>query len=561
MKNKVSPSAAAGKKLEKIARAAFCALALAAIPGWLPAGGHRPGALQAAETADNWIYLDGSGSSDDYGANLQYHWRQIGGTRVFLEDGNSAKPRFVPPTPGKYSFELIVSNGEASSKPAVVEIEVDRANTAPRAVLSPTLKLTLGENLVLDGSRSSDADNDQLTYHWRQLSGSALLSEVAARQSRNAPVISLKPATSGIYEFELTVSDGQENSAPSRCRVEVVRPVSVPVARVSAPRKTVMKFMVEGAKHPTAKTSPAPVAALPETVPAPDTSALEALINADAELPEITADKTVKTPEKTEPTKPSAAPAAEKTPALPVARISTSAPKAAVREVPALTVEEVKPAAPDATAQINSADDAARGLAEELSEANLDELTPISETTADITPVRAPQLRITPAPEPARPQIKMMPVRAEKADSQTASGKNAVETTADWGGHNVPPVAAVKGNVTAEIGQKVLLEGMGTDVDGDKITYHWRQTAGPVIPGKPENMRNIAFIPQEAGVYIFELTVNDGKADSDPAACAVTVIDSELDNLARTPAPAAPEKTKMAASSGKSGIDRMKFWK
>ncbi len=97
-----------------------------------------------------------------------------------LENANSARPRFIPPVPGVYAFELIVSNGDAASKPAVVEIEVDRANSAPRADLAPALTLTLGENLVLDGSRSRDPDGDRLVYNWRQLSGTALLSEVAA---------------------------------------------------------------------------------------------------------------------------------------------------------------------------------------------------------------------------------------------------------------------------------------------------------------------------------------------------------------------------------------------
>ena len=36
-------------------------------------------------------------------------------------------------------------------------------------------------------------------------------------------------------------------------------------------------------------------------------------------------------------------------------------------------------------------------------------------------------------------------------------------------------------------------------------------------------MENLQFIPKQEGIYIFELTVNNGREQSKPAACAITV--------------------------------------
>ena len=44
-------------------------------------------------------------------------WRQIQGTSVELSDATAEKPVFTPPAEGWYAFELIVGDGQYTSKP------------------------------------------------------------------------------------------------------------------------------------------------------------------------------------------------------------------------------------------------------------------------------------------------------------------------------------------------------------------------------------------------------------------------------------------------------------
>lgn len=75
------------------------------------------------------IQLDGR---DSEGQDLEFRWVQIGGPTVALLDGASAQPRFTLDEPGRYSFELVVREGELASEPAVVDVIAIDADVAGR---------------------------------------------------------------------------------------------------------------------------------------------------------------------------------------------------------------------------------------------------------------------------------------------------------------------------------------------------------------------------------------------------------------------------------------------
>lgn len=75
------------------------------------------------------IQLDGRDSEGD---DLEFRWAQVGGPQVPLIDGASAQPRFSLELPGRYSFELVVREGEVASEPDVVDVIVIDADVAGR---------------------------------------------------------------------------------------------------------------------------------------------------------------------------------------------------------------------------------------------------------------------------------------------------------------------------------------------------------------------------------------------------------------------------------------------
>ena len=66
------------------------------------------------------IVLDGTAS--EAAGDAAWRWVQVGGPTVALREGSSARPRFKLPEPGRYSFELVIREGELVSEPDVVEV-------------------------------------------------------------------------------------------------------------------------------------------------------------------------------------------------------------------------------------------------------------------------------------------------------------------------------------------------------------------------------------------------------------------------------------------------------
>lgn len=73
------------------------------------------------------VGLDGSASRDAYGNPLQYAWRQAQGPAVQLDDASAMAPSFKAPDvrePTDLVFELVATNGQATSAPDTVKVTV-----------------------------------------------------------------------------------------------------------------------------------------------------------------------------------------------------------------------------------------------------------------------------------------------------------------------------------------------------------------------------------------------------------------------------------------------------
>lgn len=87
----------------------------------------------------------------------------------------------------------------------------------PTAEAGLPLLANVGDTVVLNGSASSDPEDDPLGYVWTQFSGPPVTLE---NEKTDSP--SFVVEIPGTYRFDLVVDDGVDDSAPDR--VEVVVP-------------------------------------------------------------------------------------------------------------------------------------------------------------------------------------------------------------------------------------------------------------------------------------------------------------------------------------------------
>ncbi|NQV32782.1 MAG: right-handed parallel beta-helix repeat-containing protein [Phycisphaeraceae bacterium] len=90
---------------------------------------------------------------------------------------------------------------------------------------------------------------------------------------------------------------------------------------------------------------------------------------------------------------------------------------------------------------------------------------------------------------------------------------------------NHSPVAQAGPDQTlATLPDLIILDGGDSmDMDGDVITYHWQQIAGPQVNLIDAHLARTEFVPQEMGVYTFILTVHDGSEQSLPDTVGIVI--------------------------------------
>ena len=174
------------------------------------------------------VTLDGSGSQDVDGNPLTYRWSITatpGGSGAVIFDPTAEKPTFEADILGNYVGQLIVNDGTANSDPDTLVVSTE--NSKPVAVPVANQTVFVGDAVELDGSASSDADSDPLSYQWSLTTlpaGSlAVLSDPVAEKPDFVANVA------GIYVAQLIVSDGYTPSDPKTVTITAEqRTVSVP---------------------------------------------------------------------------------------------------------------------------------------------------------------------------------------------------------------------------------------------------------------------------------------------------------------------------------------------
>jgi RHS repeat-associated protein len=157
------------------------------------------------------VTLDGSHSSDVDGDALSFSWSLTSvplGSAASLDDPTSPMPSLDIDEPGTYVAQLIVNDGTVDSDPDTVTVTTE--NSAPVADAGLDQSVRVGDTVTLDGTGSSDADHDPLTFDWafttRPAGSGALLSDPTAPM----PVFTVD--LRGTYVVQLIVHDGTVDS-------------------------------------------------------------------------------------------------------------------------------------------------------------------------------------------------------------------------------------------------------------------------------------------------------------------------------------------------------------
>jgi hypothetical protein len=157
------------------------------------------------------VKLNGSRSYDPDGDPITYYWRFVSkplGSKAYIFGQKSVYSSLHIDLPGTYTVRLIVSDGQRSDSDIVV---ITTVNARPRANAGPDQAVNINDLVTLDGSGSSDADGDALSYRW------AMTSKPAGSSADLNDPYAVNPTftvdVDGDYVVTLVVNDGNLSSA------------------------------------------------------------------------------------------------------------------------------------------------------------------------------------------------------------------------------------------------------------------------------------------------------------------------------------------------------------
>jgi hypothetical protein len=164
----------------------------------------------------------GSHSYDPDGQAITYQWSILSkpaGSNATLTGATTATPSFVADVHGDYSIQLVVTDSlGVPSSPAIVKVSF--SNVAPVANAGLSQSASVGQTVTLNGSGSTDANGDPLTYKWSMTSAPS--GSQAAINDPTAQITSFVPDIPGTFVVQLIVNDGFVDSLPATAQIEAI---------------------------------------------------------------------------------------------------------------------------------------------------------------------------------------------------------------------------------------------------------------------------------------------------------------------------------------------------
>ncbi len=181
------------------------------------------------------VTIDASDSYDEDNTPINYEWVLLSkpvNSETTIQNAEQPIVTLNIDKKGFYQGTLVVNDGFLRSN--TVHFQITCINRPPFAIIKGPSTVGLDEKIILDGSESYDLDNEksELTYRWSVITvptgSSVALSDITAK------IIEFVADIEGIYEFELTVNDGEVDSAPAHHKVTVICNKPTPPSGISA---------------------------------------------------------------------------------------------------------------------------------------------------------------------------------------------------------------------------------------------------------------------------------------------------------------------------------------
>lgn len=178
------------------------------------------------------VTLSGSNSTDTVSGIASYRWTQVSGPLVKLSSHSDQICTFTAPNvaSGKLlTFNLEVTNTGGIVNSASCLVNVSGTDKAPSANAGANQIVIPYTNVALDGSGSSDPDDEIASYSWIQISGP----HVAILHANTAHASFVAPDTGPLgasLVFQLRVTDHFGLASRDQCTVNVVNVDQPPFA-------------------------------------------------------------------------------------------------------------------------------------------------------------------------------------------------------------------------------------------------------------------------------------------------------------------------------------------
>lgn len=474
------------------------------------------------------VHLNGRGSSDVDGDPLTFLWSLTSvpeGSTATLSDPNAINPTFVADLAGSYVASLIVNDGTSGSAPD--EVRITTGNTGPIADARVIQPVRVGETVQLDGSHSTDADGDPLTFRWA----------LTVRPEGSAAVLSDSSAVSpafvadraGVYVAQLIVNDGTIDSQPDMVSIRTEN--TPPVAEAGPNQSVRVGATVQldaGGSHDVDGDALAYRWAL--TVKPTESTAT--LSDPAAVLPTFVADRA----------------------GTYVAQLIVN--DGTVDSAPdtvTITTQNSPPVAEAGPNQTVRVGDSVALYGRGSGDVDGDLLTYKWSLTVKPTGSTA----VLSDPNGATPTF--LADRAGDYVAQLIVNDGIVDSAPDTvmiTAINDPPVAAAGPDRTITLGETAQLDGSGSrDPDNrpSLLTYQWHLLTKPASSRRTDadlvggNAPSVSFVPDVGGSYVLSLTVSDGLASATDQATVTVVGDQDGDGVPdgedNCPSTANPDQT------------------